>query len=730
MDLITGLPPVKGKDAILTIVDQGCSCATIFLACDTTIMGPGIAQLYMDHVFRWFGLPTKVISDRDPRFTSHFGKALTKRLDIQQNLSTAFHPQTDGLSERKNQWVEQYLCLVISAAPKDWTQWLALAMAVHNNQKNSTTGLSPNQIILGYDLKLNLAISTPSINETMEERIRLIEERRAQATAALNQVAEKSGTPSAQYSIRDQVWLEGKNLRLPYQATKLAPKRYGPFKIIKEISPVAYQLALPLMWKIHNTFHASLLSAYRKTTTYGPNFSRPPPDLINDEEQYKVEQICNHRYFGRNRTLQYLIHWKGYPDSNDTWELAADTHTPDLVKAYHKGTPLESIKTGCLLLQDPISLHPGYQPRTTQLGSKFLDTSSHSTSSALLSLPTSSFPVYHPQVPPLSPWTTHPCHSHPHSQTSILLPRTPLHLSQLTMNTTLSSTLATTLPHPCLTTPSMHPQSPPGAVPIHPRPATPLVEWKTYLPPMPISTLPLSKRSQPVWSRPSRIAKKSTASLCSPLKTRSKGWSQPLKDTPKLTNEPPTGTSATLYTPTSRSHWAKERMPKPIGLPQPSTDMFKCTDRSKDHWIHPIHSPSTLGPSTHPSPSTPFRPGFTNSWSVPPPFMLTSPKQPTDSMTGASLRISRATANWTMTCPVSMQSSNGSKLKPGWLGSRRPSARVDWSWLTPPSSWRTWSVWQCCSFGKGMSSLPPKGAGRSLRTVVLARAGGDETGLR
>jgi len=273
MDLITGLPLVKGKDTILTIVDQGCSRAAIFLACDTTIMGPGIAQLYLDHIFRWFGLPTKVISDRDPQFTLHFGKALTKKLDIQQNLSTAFHPQTDGLSERKNQWVEQYLRLVTSAAPKDWTQWLALAMAVHNNRKNSTTGLLPNQIILGYDLKLNPAISTPSINETTEERIRLMEERHAQATAALNQVAEKSGTPSAQYNTGDQVWLEGKNLRLPYQATKLAPKRYGPFKVIKEISPVAYQLALPLTWKIHNTFHASLLLPYHETTAYSPNFS-------------------------------------------------------------------------------------------------------------------------------------------------------------------------------------------------------------------------------------------------------------------------------------------------------------------------------------------------------------------------------------------------------------------------------------------------------------------------
>jgi len=242
-----------------------------------------------------------------------------------------------------------------------------------------------------------------------------MEERQAQAITALNQTAEKSGTPSAQYNTGEQVWSEGKNLCLPYQATKLAPKRYGPFKIIKEISPVAYQLALPLTWKIHDMFHASLLSPYRETTAYGPNFSWPPPDLINDEEQYEVEQIRNHRYFGRKRTLQYLIHWKGYPDSDDTWEPAADTHAPNLVKDYHKGTLLEGIKTGCLLLQDPISLHPGYRPRTTRLGRKLLDTTSHPALSALLSVPTSSLPIHHPQISRLSPWTMDPSHSRPRS---------------------------------------------------------------------------------------------------------------------------------------------------------------------------------------------------------------------------------------------------------------------------------------------------------------------------
>ncbi len=74
-----------------------------------------------------------MISNRDPRFTSHFGKVLTTKLGISCNLSMVFHPQTDGLSERKNQWVEQYLCLVTSMDPKGWVNWLTLATAVHNN---------------------------------------------------------------------------------------------------------------------------------------------------------------------------------------------------------------------------------------------------------------------------------------------------------------------------------------------------------------------------------------------------------------------------------------------------------------------------------------------------------------------------------------------------------------------------------------------------------------------
>ena len=288
-----GLPERRNHNAILTIVDQGCSRAAVFLPCNTTITGAGIAQLYFDNVVQWFGIPKRIISDRDPRFTSHFAKALATKLGINQNLSTAFHPQTDGLSEHKNQWVEQYLHLVTSAVPEDWDQWLMTASAVHNNRKNQTTGLSPNQVLIGYDIPLQTPNDVETNNALVEWRIRIMNQRREQAIQALNKTAEKSGTPLAQYNTGDQVWLEGKNLQLPHQMTKLAPKRYGPFKIIKEISPVAYQLQLPPTWTIHDVFHASLLSPYSETPSHGPNFSRPPPDLINGEEEWSQSAVTD-----------------------------------------------------------------------------------------------------------------------------------------------------------------------------------------------------------------------------------------------------------------------------------------------------------------------------------------------------------------------------------------------------------------------------------------------------
>src|SRR6266446_7529345 len=367
MDLITGLPAQHRYNAILTIVDHGCSRAAIFLPCTDTITGPGVTQLYLNHVYRWFGLPSWMISDRDPRFTSHFGKALTTKLGVSRNLSTVFHPQTNGLSERKNQWVEQYLCLVTLMDPKGWVDWLALATAVHNNRTNVTTGLSSNQILLGYNPILNSEKSPETMNALMETQSETMERNHRNTIWVLNKSSDQNSIPPSQYKLREQVWLDASHLKLPHQKAKLTLKRWGLFKITKEISLVAYRLALPVNWRIHNVFHASLLNPYHETTTHGPNFTHPPPDLIKGEEEFEVERIVAHQKFGRSKCLQYLIKWKGYPESDNTWEPADQVHAPELIKHYRSAGIHQSSAVNHQSAIKMIHQSASFQPRIKTL---------------------------------------------------------------------------------------------------------------------------------------------------------------------------------------------------------------------------------------------------------------------------------------------------------------------------------------------------------------------------
>jgi RNase H-like domain found in reverse transcriptase/Integrase zinc binding domain len=244
MDLIIGLPRSEGHDAILTIVDHSCSWVAIFLPCSTTITGTGIAQLYLEHVFQWFRLPQKIISDQDPHFTSHFTKELIKGLGINQNLLTAFHPQTDGLSEWTNQWVEQYLCL-ITVNQNGWSKWLPMVTAVHNNSRNTTTGFTPNELLIGWEPPLSTEQHSESKNLMAEEYLSNIWQNRLLAIHTLNKVAYKTEVLALTWKVGQLVWLEGKDLPLPYGTAKLAPRWHGPSKIIKIISLVAVQLELP-----------------------------------------------------------------------------------------------------------------------------------------------------------------------------------------------------------------------------------------------------------------------------------------------------------------------------------------------------------------------------------------------------------------------------------------------------------------------------------------------------
>ena len=110
---------------------------------------------------------------------------LTKELEIQQNLSTAFHPQTDSLSEQKNQWIEQYLQL-ITANQEDWSDWLAVATLVHNNSANSTTGFAPNKLLIGWEPPLTAEQGETTNNSTAEEQATKLRNNRVLTIQVLN----------------------------------------------------------------------------------------------------------------------------------------------------------------------------------------------------------------------------------------------------------------------------------------------------------------------------------------------------------------------------------------------------------------------------------------------------------------------------------------------------------------------------------------------------------------
>jgi len=333
MDLIMDLPKSQGFDSILTIVDQGCSKAAKFIPCTKTIDGTGVALEYLKHLMLWFGLPKQIILDRDPRFTSAFTKEMCKALGIQQNLSTAFHPCTDRQTEHMNAWIEQYLRPWTSGKPSAWSQLLPVAEFAHNSWKHDVARKSPHELLIGIKPQVILKhLEGPM--PTAETRLRLLDESRQLAQKLLQNVQScKDNKKLTEIKEGDQVWLEGRNLSIAGNR-KLSPKRYGPFKVLQKISPVAMRLDLPTSMKIHNVFHTDLLLPYKETEQYGTPYTRPPP-IIDSEEEYEIENILEARHFGKKRKLQYLVHWKGYPHSDDQWVDHKDLNAPDLLADFY-----------------------------------------------------------------------------------------------------------------------------------------------------------------------------------------------------------------------------------------------------------------------------------------------------------------------------------------------------------------------------------------------------------
>ena len=267
-----------------------------FIPCREEINAEGTAALYTKHIFPSHGLPSKIISDRDPCFASQFTRKLCNILGIKQNISTPYHPRTDRQSERTNQWLEQYLRFWTNEQQDNWATYLPMAEFTHNNWPNETTHESPFFLLMGYNQCADW-VDCPSPIPQVALRLDQFKQARKRVEELMIK-AQKSWVKhkdTPKYKVRDQVWLEGRHLRTNQPTTKLAPRRHGPFKIVQVMSPVNYRLELFTQWSIHPVFHINLLTPYHETPMHGPNYQHLPPDLVDREEEYKVKKILDSR---------------------------------------------------------------------------------------------------------------------------------------------------------------------------------------------------------------------------------------------------------------------------------------------------------------------------------------------------------------------------------------------------------------------------------------------------
>ena len=149
MDFITDLPTSQNYDSILVMVDQGLSKGVILIPCNKTITAEETAEILLNNLYKRFGLPDKIISNRGPQFASKAFIELLKLLGIKSALSTAFHPQTDGTTERVNQEIEAYLSIYCTSHPEEWVNALATLEFTHNNRCHADRLKTPFELMFG-----------------------------------------------------------------------------------------------------------------------------------------------------------------------------------------------------------------------------------------------------------------------------------------------------------------------------------------------------------------------------------------------------------------------------------------------------------------------------------------------------------------------------------------------------------------------------------------------------
>lgn len=338
IDFIVALPMTKsGKNAIAVFVDRLSKMVHLH-ATSNSVSSRELAEMFISSVVRLHGVPDDTVSDRGPQLTSAFWKCVTERLGVAAKHSSAFHPQTDGQTERANRVVSETLRNYCDAYSDSWDEHLPLVEFAMNNAVSASTGQTPFYMNYGFHPTLPMSvpsdIANPAANETVEALTARLDraKRCLQSAQARMKKAYDAKRKPVTFEVGTPVLLSTKNIRAKLPS-KLLPKWIGPYPVTEVINSQAYRLQLPASMRIHDVFHVSLLKKYESTGKTNP----PPIDWADDGGAYwSVEKILAHKQVkgGRTPKYEYYVRWKGYGPDHDQWIPPQNFSEDSMIKEY------------------------------------------------------------------------------------------------------------------------------------------------------------------------------------------------------------------------------------------------------------------------------------------------------------------------------------------------------------------------------------------------------------
>ena len=333
MDFITELPPSKllgvTYDSILVIVDRLTKMAH-YVPAVSTWDAEDLAHVWIRDVIRLHPTPKRIISDRGPLMNSKIWKTFNHYLNSKRVLSSAYHPETDGQTERQNQTLEQYLRCYCCLEQDDWAMWLPLAEFAYNDSVNATTGITPFKANLGMNIRgptwpeepqgegeAPFAIGIAAKAMALQQECR----RKILAANAYQKAYADKTRKSLTLKKGDKVYISNRHIKSTRPKKKLDWKYLGPGTVSEVVGPNVYRVKLPeLGKKVHPVFHASLLEPADKRGTIRHEESQIVDTLREyGDDVFEVDRILDRRKNDLG-VWEYLVKWKDYPESSNSWE--------------------------------------------------------------------------------------------------------------------------------------------------------------------------------------------------------------------------------------------------------------------------------------------------------------------------------------------------------------------------------------------------------------------------